>query len=117
MTKILPHDPSKSHLLTNTAPRRDGQPASAKDTASQAHPQPSGDKAEISTQARELSYLRAAVDTGRAALAETPAATEAEAEKLTAVRQRLASGFYNSAEVRDQVAGKLTAMFMDHPLF
>lgn len=119
MTKILPHDPSKSHLLTNTAPRRDGQPASAKDTASQAQalPQTGGDKAEISTQARELSYLRAAVDTGRAALAETPAASEAEAEKLTEVRQRLASGFYNSAEVRDQVAGKLTAMFMDHPLF
>jgi len=118
MTKILPPDPSKSHLLTNTAPRRDGpQVASAKDTSHQAPVNPpGGDKAEISTRAREFLNLRAAVDAGRAALDEVEAPDE-RPEKLAAVRDRLASGLYQSSEVRDQVAGRLSSMFLDHPLF
>lgn len=120
MTKILPPDPSKSHLLTHLGPRRDGQTASPKDTSNQAPANPpGGDKAEISTRAQEFLDLRAAVDAGRATLEELEAveAVEARTEKMASVRERLASGFYQSAEVRDQVAGRLSSLFIDHPLF
>ena len=114
MTKILPHDPSKSHLLTNYAPRREDSVVSPKNLSSHAASQPTDDKAEISTRARELVDLRAAVDAGRTAMGEEP---DLRAGKVAQARERLASGFYQSSEVRDQVAGKLARMFMDHPLF
>jgi len=33
------------------------------------------------------------------------------------VRERLATGFYHSAEVRDQVAGRLGSLFLEGMLF
>ncbi|MEZ4388774.1 MAG: flagellar biosynthesis anti-sigma factor FlgM [Candidatus Krumholzibacteriia bacterium] len=114
MTKIMPHDPTKSQVLTSYGPRREDHVASPKDLSSHAGPPAGEDKAEISTRARDLLNLRAAVERGRAALVEAP---EVRTGKVAQARERLASGFYNSAEVRDQVAGKLASMFMDHPLF
>ena len=83
MTKILPHDPTKSHLLSSYAPRRDDAVASPKNMSSNAGTQPTEDKAEISTQAREFLDLRAAVDVGRAAI---DRAVEDRSAKLAQVR-------------------------------
>jgi len=115
--KIMPNDPGKPPVLTNQAPNP--QPtcnhASAKDlSAGPSGNHDTGDKAEISARAHEILELRQAVDAGRSVLASEP---ELRADKLAQARDRMASGFYHSAEVRDQVAGKLTTMFMDHPLF
>ena len=114
MTKILPHDPAKAHLLTQYDPARRDAPASPKDLSTHAGAEPQRDRAEISTRAQELVDLRQAVDSGRAALVEEP---DVRADRVAEVKERLASGFYQSAEVRDQVAGRLTDMFLDHPLF
>lgn len=65
---------------------------------------PAADRADISNHARDLVDLRAAVDAGRAELART---ADVRPDRLDQVRQRLASGYYQSTEVRQQVAGKL----------
>jgi len=88
--------------------------ASPKDTGSQAPPPPTTDQAEISPDAHKLVDLKLAVDVGRAAL---DAAPEPRADRLAEVRERLTSGFYQSAEVRDQVAGRISAMFFDGSLY
>jgi hypothetical protein len=72
-----------------------GQPAATPKAA---------DKADISDAARRLVDLRAAVDAGRAALAEVP---DVRPEKVAAARERLATGFYHSTEVRQAVAGRI----------
>lgn len=66
-----------------------------------------GDRAEISDAARRLVDLRQAVDTGRAALALLP---DPRPEKVAAARERLATGFYQSAEVRQTVAGRVAGV-------
>lgn len=88
--------------------RADGV-ASPKDlSAHQAQPA-LGDQAEISSKARALVDLRGALDAGRAAVDREP---ETRAERLATVRERLESGFYQSATVREKVAGGLmTVMF------
>ncbi len=81
---------------------------SNKDTGSlTAHSNVSGtttDKAEISDTAHQLMDLRQVVDAGRAALESLP---EVREDKIQASKQRIADGFYNSAEVKQQVAEKL----------
>lgn len=64
----------------------------------------SGDKADISDAARRLVGLKAAVDAGRAALAQVP---DVRPEKVAAARERLATGFYQSAGVRETVAERV----------
>ncbi len=68
---------------------------------------PVADTAEISDTAQTLVDLRAAVDTGRAALASEP---EVREEKLAQVRQRLQDGHYQTAEVQDELSGILTGV-------
>jgi len=65
------------------------------------------DKADISDAARRLVDLRRAVDAGRAALASLP---DVRPEKIAAARERLASGFYQSAEVREAVADRVAGV-------
>jgi hypothetical protein len=72
------------------------------------------DQAEISSQARDLIVLRRLLDAGRSAVAALP---EAGGERLEAVRERIASGFYQSAEVREQVAGRLGSLLLAQDLF
>ncbi len=68
---------------------------------------PTADKADISDAARRLIDLRQAVDAGRRALAELP---DVRPEKVAAARERLATGFYNSVEVRDAVAERVAGV-------
>ncbi|MBD3221521.1 hypothetical protein GF314_09785 [bacterium] len=114
MTRILPPDSAKTHVLTNQAPQRQPEQASPKDTSSQPIPAQGDDKAEISTKARELADLRQMVEAGRGAMDEVP---EVRAELVQQARQRINDGFYRSAEVQEKVAGRLAQMFMEHPLF
>ncbi len=72
------------------------------------------DHADISDNARKLVDLKKAVDTGRAALELLP---EVREDKVAQVKDRLASGFYQSAEVRDNVAARLTSLVMEGGLF
>lgn len=65
------------------------------------------DKADISDAARRLIDLRQAVDVGRRALADLP---DVRPEKVAAARERLATGFYNSVEVRDAVAERVAGV-------
>lgn len=65
---------------------------------------PVADRAEISDTAQKLVDLRAAVDTGRAALDSLP---EVREEKVAEVRQRMQDGFYQSAEVQEELSGIL----------
>ena len=62
------------------------------------------DKAEISPKAHQLNDLRNAVDSGREALDGVP---EVRQDRMAEVRARLNRGFYNSVDVRAQVAEKL----------
>jgi hypothetical protein len=63
-----------------------------------------GDVAEISTRAHRLVDLHATVKAGRAALLAAPDVRE---ERLAEVRERLATGFYNSSEVHAKVAARV----------
>jgi hypothetical protein len=65
------------------------------------------DKADISEAARKLVDLRQAVDVGRNALAALP---DVRPEKVAAARERLATGFYHSVEVRQAVAERVSAV-------
>ncbi len=67
-----------------------------------------GDKAEISATAHRLMDLRQAVDTGRTAIAGLP---ELRENKLAEARERLASGYYQSDEVQEELAAKLDGVF------
>ena len=68
---------------------------------------PTADKADISEAARRLVDLRAAVDAGRDAVAALP---DVRPEKVAAARERLATGFYHSVEVRQVVAERLAGV-------
>jgi hypothetical protein len=93
---------------------RNGIFAGPKDLGNEGPQPPTTDRASISEDAHRLAALRRVVDAGRAALAGDEAP---RAARLVQVRERLASGFYHSAEVRDQVAEKISAYFFDGPLY
>ena len=87
---------------------RGGSQAGGPDaTATGPNPAATADKAEISEAARKLVDLRQAVDAGRAALAQLP---DVRPEKVAAARERLATGFYNSVEVRQSVADRVSGV-------
>lgn len=69
-----------------------------------------GDTAEISDKAHQLVALRQALDSGRAIIANLP---DLRSEKLALARERLQSGFYRSAEVRDTMAQRLVPVLND----
>ncbi|MBK7671600.1 MAG: flagellar biosynthesis anti-sigma factor FlgM [bacterium] len=81
-----------------------GTPATSADLPAAA----TADKADISEAARRLVDLKHVVDAGRDAIAQLP---DVRPEKVTAARERLASGFYNALEVRQVVAGRLGGVF------
>lgn len=62
------------------------------------------DKADISDTAHQLMDLRAAVDTGRAALEGLP---EVREDRVEEAKKRLEQGYYNSQVVQDKVASSL----------
>jgi len=65
------------------------------------------DQATISEAARQLVDLKQAVDVGRNALAALP---DVRPEKVAAARERLATGFYHSVEVRQAVAERVAGV-------
>lgn len=84
---------------------RQGTQAGGPDPSAQgANGSKPADTANISDAARRLVDLKAAVDAGRAALSQLP---DVRPEKVTAARERLATGFYHSVEVREAVAERV----------
>jgi hypothetical protein len=82
---------------------------------SQHRAQPSfSDHAQISDDARRLVDLRQAVDVGRAAVER---ASEVRDERVAQVRERLESGFYQSTEVRERVAERISGLILEGGLF
>lgn len=75
-----------------------------------ARPAQPADSVQISDAARKLVDLREAVDAGRAALGELP---EVRDDKIAAARKRLEQGFYNSPEVTQEVAARLSKVMND----
>jgi hypothetical protein len=65
------------------------------------------DRAEISDTARKLVDLRQAVMVGRSALGGLPDVRE---DRVAQVRERLAMGYYQSAEVTSKVAEKVAGV-------
>ncbi len=100
---ILDNARQKDKVETGTK-----QDAKSADMASTGVTPASGDTAQISDTAHRLMELRLAVETGRASMAALP---EVRTEKIAAARERLKSGFYNSAEVRDKIANGIATVF------
>lgn len=100
---ILDSARQKDKVETNS--KQDAQNA---DIASTGVAPASGDTAQISDTAHRLMELRSAVDVGRASMAALP---EVREDKIAQARERLQSGFYNSAEVRDKIANGVDAVF------
>ncbi|MFO7653914.1 MAG: hypothetical protein R6X25_08850 [Candidatus Krumholzibacteriia bacterium] len=87
--------------------RRPGAVATRSPAAEQADRRPetqADDTAEISQGAREMVDLHAAVRAGRATLDRLP---DVRTESVERARERLATGFYESAAVVDEVAARL----------
>jgi hypothetical protein len=117
LNKVVQGAHTQSHRVDayqQTRQRKNGTMAGPKDLGNHAPPPPTTDKANISDAAHRLVELKQAVDVGRAAL-ETD--TPERVDRLAQVKERVAAGFYNSAEVRDQVAGKISTLFFDGALY
>jgi hypothetical protein len=108
---------TQSHLVDSYRPSRQQKNdtfAGPKELGTQAPPAPTTDQADISRDAHRLVELKNAVDAGRTALeGDQPS----HADRLAQVKERLASGFYESAAVRDRVADKISTLFFDGGLY
>ncbi len=109
MNPILPPLASKTPLAADRYQKAGALPAAppaagAKDLGAQAATLPLGDQAQISSQAHRMAALRETLDVARAAVAE---ADEVRADRVELAKQRVASGYYESPLVRDQVAARL----------
>ena len=106
-----PYSPSLVDKFAGTpqAQERAGEAVADKDKAT-ARQLRSGDKAEISDAARNLMDLRQAIDAGRAAMEALP---DIRQDKVDEAKTRLDQGYYNSVEVRDQVAERLQRVIED----
>jgi anti-sigma28 factor (negative regulator of flagellin synthesis) len=73
------------------------------------------EKLDISDKAHNIAKLKELMEAGRIALAEEPPIRE---DKVAEVRQKLADGFYQTADVKQEVVTELTALMskMDHLL-
>ena len=108
-------NPSQLADPYNVARQRPRELSTASDQPKGPMPPPStSDHAEISDKGREMVDLKQAVDTGRAALEREP---DVRADRVAQVKERLASGFYQSAEVRDRVAGRISSPVLEGGLF
>lgn len=94
----------------NGAQRRDDKNGRnvGEDGALPARAERAADKAEISDTAHRLVELRRTLDEGRLAAASEP---DVRQDRIEAVRQRLAQGFYNSVEVQAKVAEGVDQVF------
>jgi anti-sigma28 factor (negative regulator of flagellin synthesis) len=92
------------------------QPAEAgpKNLANHQPPPSLADQAEISSQARKMVDLRHIIDAARREIEQTP---DVRADRVARAKERIASGFYQSATVRDQVATRLNHLLLDSDLF
>jgi anti-sigma28 factor (negative regulator of flagellin synthesis) len=72
------------------------------------------DQAAISDRAHQQLALSSLLEEGRMAAEQSP---DVRSFKIAEVRQRLAEGFYQSAAVRDEVAGRLGKILFDQDLF
>jgi hypothetical protein len=88
--------------------------AGTKDLSNQQAALSFSDHAEISDGAHRLVDLKQAVDVGRAALAREP---EVRSDRVALARERLAAGFYQSAEVRERVAERISGLVLEGGLF
>lgn len=115
MTKIIPGSTTPQYLgSAQYLDQKQSNRADPTETSNHEVPPKSQDRAEISVEAHDMLELRKAVDAGRSVLAHEP---DVRAEKVALAKERLASGFYQSAEVRDRVSTRLSYLFMEHPLF
>lgn len=114
MTRIVPPQLSTSHLAGKYQPPAKPQGNASNRLGTTEDGTLPGDRAEISTQARQLLDLRQSVDVGRDALQEIP---DPRPDRVTEAKQRLVRGYYHSAAVREQVAGRLGSLFREHDLF
>ncbi|MFT5232886.1 MAG: hypothetical protein ACI9UQ_000913 [Candidatus Krumholzibacteriia bacterium] len=69
-----------------------------------------GDTAVISDKAHQLVALSQSLETGRSAIAALP---DVRSDKIALARERLQSGFYQSAEVQNTMAQRLVPVLND----
>lgn len=103
------HRPGGVDKFLGTAQNNQGKKADETE-ASQSSPAKAkpADTMEISDEAHRMVDLRKAVDTGREAMQAMPDIRE---DKVALAKKRLEQGFYNSSQVRDDIAQKLGAVF------
>nr|MEE4266827.1 flagellar biosynthesis anti-sigma factor FlgM [Candidatus Krumholzibacteria bacterium] len=104
------HRPTGVDKFLGTAQNKPGNKAESGSEAkgnniAQAKP---ADTMEISDAAHRLVDLRKAVDTGREAINAMP---ETREDKIALAKKRLEQGYYNSSQVRDDIAAKLGSVF------
>jgi len=117
MNKINGSDLVRQNMLekfqgTTRSEKDKAEGSAQEESTAAARPTIPGDKAEISETAQKLMELRQAIHAGRSALVNEPDIRE---DKVAEVKQRLDQGFYNSVEVRDEVAEKLRQVFEGMP--
>ena len=88
-------------------PRESASERSGKKASLTAHSEKVADRVEISANARKLNDMRQAMVAGRRALDQLP---DVRQERIAQAKARLQSGFYDSAEVRQEVADKLRSV-------
>ena len=122
MNKINTSALTQSQLLEQSSRTREttpstgaGGPQNLSTQQAPAGPPPAtADHAEISDKAHKLVDMRKALDVGRAAIEREP---DIRADKVALARERIDSGFYQSVEVREQVAGKLGPLVLEGGAF
>lgn len=96
-------------FLNSAQENKNKKPAENLDhTSLTSRPAQPADTMEISDAAHRLVELRSAVDTGRNALEALP---DVRDDRVALAKKRLEQGFYNSSQVRDEVAVKLGSVF------
>lgn len=89
-------------------------PAGPKNLATHQPPPSTGDQAEISSAAHKMVDLRHILEAARREIEHAP---DVRADRVAMAKQRIASGFYQSATVRDQVASRLDHVILEADLF
>ncbi|MDY0110471.1 MAG: flagellar biosynthesis anti-sigma factor FlgM [Candidatus Krumholzibacteria bacterium] len=117
LNKINPAVTSKTYQTDRyekTSQPVNADPAGGKDVGTHRPPLSVSDHAEISSQAQQFADVRQVLEMARQEVAKEP---DVRAGKVAQARERLAAGFYQSTEVRDQVAERLSRLFLEPDLF
>lgn len=94
-------------------PRRAEQAGAIAAGAGPDQPGLRADQADISAQAHQKLAMRGLLAAGRQAVQAEP---EVRADRVAAVRERLAAGFYESATIREEVAGRLAPILLQQDI-